>query len=75
MPTTFWTPDLDAVRRWSDRLSIGIGEDSSGELCDRAARVLASALDVDPVMFPGGHIAFAEDPSSFVDRLGAVLDR
>ena len=75
VPTTFWTPDLDAVRRWSDRLSIGIGEDSSGELCDRAARALASALDVDPVMFPGGHIAFAEDPSSFVDRLRAVLDR
>lgn len=74
VPTTFWVPDLAALRRSSDRLMIGIGEDSAGELCDRAARALGSALDVEPVMFPGGHIGFAEDPSQFATHLRSALD-
>jgi len=73
-PTTCWKPDLHALRTVADRLVIGIGEDSAGQLCDRAARALASHLGIDPTLFPGDHIGFAEDPAAFVARLSAVLE-
>ncbi|MEV2277035.1 alpha/beta hydrolase [Nocardiopsis sp. NPDC049922] len=71
--TTHWRPDLDALRAVSARVVVGIGEDSAGELCDRASRVLAAGIGTEPVMFPGGHIGFAEDPEAFHGRLREVL--
>ena len=52
---------------------VGIGEESAGQLCDRTSRALAAALGIEPTMFPGGHIGFAEDPDGFAARLRAVL--
>ena len=72
--TTFWKPDLRALRTVADRLVIGIGEDSAGQLCDRASRALGAHLGVEPTLFPGDHTGFAEDPAAFVARLSAVLD-
>ena len=54
---------------------VGIGEGSGGELCDRTSRALAAALDVEPVMFPGSHIGFVEDPPAFATRLREVINR
>ncbi|SNR41084.1 hypothetical protein SAMN06265360_10580 [Haloechinothrix alba] len=71
--TTHWRPDLAALRSAPTRIVVGIGEESSGELCDRTSRALASALGIDPTSFPGGHIGFAEDPDGFEPRLRAVL--
>lgn len=73
MATTFWNPDLAALRKASARVVVGVGEDSAGELCDRASRALASALGVEPTMFPGGHIAFVDDPTAFAERAREVL--
>jgi pimeloyl-ACP methyl ester carboxylesterase len=72
-PTVRWQPDIDALRAAPVRVVVGIGEDSAGELCDRTSRSLAEALGEAPTMFPGGHIAFAEHPAAFADRLRAVL--
>ncbi|MQA13433.1 MAG: hypothetical protein GEV09_04440 [Pseudonocardiaceae bacterium] len=36
--------------------------ESAGQICDRTSTALAAALGIEPTMFPGGHIAFAEDP-------------
>jgi pimeloyl-ACP methyl ester carboxylesterase len=69
--TTQWVPDLPALR--DERLLIGLGEDSTGELCDRTSRALAAALGKEPTMFPGGHIGFAEEPEPFAARLREVL--
>ena len=73
LATSSWLPDVDALRRGTTRIVIGIGEDSAGELCDRASRALADALGLTPVGFPGGHIGFVEDADTFADRLREVL--
>lgn len=71
--TTRWEPDVAALRDGPTRIVVGIGEESAGQFCDRTATALAAALGVEPTMFPGGHIAFAEDPEGFVVRLREVL--
>lgn len=73
LPTTLWEPDLDVLRTSSTRVLVGLGEESAGQLCDRTSRALAAALGIEPTMFPGGHIAFAEDPAPFVERLRPLL--
>lgn len=73
MATTFWTPDLPRLREGPVRIVVGIGQDSAGELCDRTSQALADELDLDPVMFPGGHVGFAQSPGDFADRLLDVL--
>ncbi|GHE27298.1 hydrolase [Streptosporangium violaceochromogenes] len=72
-PTVRWRPDPDALRAGGTRLVIGIGEQSSGQLCDRTSRALAASLGLDPVIFPGDHAGFMGDPAGFADRLRAVL--
>jgi pimeloyl-ACP methyl ester carboxylesterase len=72
-PTTRWRPDITALRSSTCRVVVGIGEQSSGQLCDRTSTALAVALGIDPTMFPGGHIGFAEDPDAFALRLREVL--
>jgi pimeloyl-ACP methyl ester carboxylesterase len=74
LPTTFWAPDLEELRNRRDRLIIAIGEDSTGQLCDRASRALAVALGLEPAAFPGDHIGFVDDPLAFARRLREVLD-
>ena len=72
--TTFWKPDLSALRDTEVNLIVGIGEHSADELCDRTSRALAAEIGIDPTMFPGGHIGFAEDPAAFARRLRNVLE-
>ena len=71
--TTHHRPDVDALRAGAARVVVGIGEQSAGQLCDRSSRALAGELGVEPVMFPGGHTGFAEDPDAFLPVLRAVL--
>lgn len=71
--TVSWTPDLEALRASRARIVPAIGEDSAGEECDRTTRALAAGLAMEPTMFPGGHIAFADDPAAFAARLREVL--
>lgn len=73
-PTTFWAPDLAALRDTEVKLVVGIGEHSANELCGRTSRALAAGIGIDPTMFPGGHIGFAEDPAAFASRLRDVLE-
>ena len=72
-PTTHWQPDFAALRSAGTRIVVGIGDDSAGQICDRTSRALATALGIEPTMFPGGHIGFAEEPDRFAPRLRAVL--
>lgn len=71
--TTRWQPDIAALRAGSTRVVVGIGNDSAGQYCDRSSTALAAALGTEPTMFPGGHIAFVNDPVGFATRLRAVL--
>ena len=71
--TTFWKPDLSALRDTEVTLVVGIGEDSAHELCDRTSRALAAEIGIEPTMFPGGHTGYAEDPEAFATRIREVL--
>jgi pimeloyl-ACP methyl ester carboxylesterase len=72
-PTSRWVPDTALLREVPTRVVVGIGEESAGQLCDRAARALADRLGVQPVLFPGGHTGFADRTDAFAARLREVL--
>jgi pimeloyl-ACP methyl ester carboxylesterase len=72
-PTTRWRPDIAALRAGTPRIVVGIGEASSGQLCDLTSTALAAALGIEPTMFSGGHVGFAEDPGTFATFLRPVL--
>jgi pimeloyl-ACP methyl ester carboxylesterase len=71
--TTHFRPDVATLRSGSPRLVIGIGERSTGQLCDLTSRALAAALGLEPTLFPGDHTGFAEEPAAFHTRLREVL--
>ena len=78
-------PDLDAIRRASTTVVIGVGEESGGpvdgEIAGRAGYAVARELGVEPVVFPGGHNGFLGGeygqmgkPEEFAAKLQAVLE-
>ncbi|MBU2668042.1 alpha/beta hydrolase [Actinoplanes bogorensis] len=71
--TVGFRPDVERLTSGPARVLVGLGEDSAGELCDRTSRALAAMLGGEPVMFPGGHIGFAQDPAAFEPRLRKLL--
>jgi pimeloyl-ACP methyl ester carboxylesterase len=73
--TSYWQPDLGALGEAAPRIVIGIGEESAGQHCDRTSRALAGVLGTEPVMFPGDHIGFVEDPERFATKLRSVLNQ
>jgi pimeloyl-ACP methyl ester carboxylesterase len=66
-----WVPDRQRLQ--GVRVVAGIGEASAGQLCDRTSRALAELLRVEPALFPGGHLGFADDPVAFEPVLRKVL--
>ncbi|MFG1922272.1 alpha/beta fold hydrolase [Cryptosporangium sp. NPDC048952] len=68
--TTYWRPDLGALT--AANVEIGIGEDSTGQLCDRTSRALATALGTTPTMFPGDHTGFLDHPETFAATISAL---
>jgi pimeloyl-ACP methyl ester carboxylesterase len=74
-PTTRWQPDLDALRTGSTKIVVGIGESSTGQLCDRTSTALAAGVGVRPTPFPGGHVGFVENPETFATRLRVALGK
>jgi pimeloyl-ACP methyl ester carboxylesterase len=72
-PTARWRPDIATLRSIPTRVMVGIGEQSAGQICDRTSRALATALGIEPTMFPGGHVGFIDAPDAFATRLRAVL--
>ncbi|ADB53508.1 alpha/beta fold hydrolase [Conexibacter woesei] len=71
--TVRWRPDLAALRAAPTRIVVGIGDESAGQSCDRTSRALAAELGLQPVLFPGDHTGFVDDPERFAVRLRAVL--
>lgn len=69
--TVTFVPDVARLRE-ADVVT-GIGEESTGQLCDRTSRALALQLGREPAMFPGDHIGFAGRPAEFATRLREVL--
>jgi pimeloyl-ACP methyl ester carboxylesterase len=72
-PTVQWMPDVAVLNSIPTRVLIGIGEESTGQICDRTSRALCALLGTEPTMFPGDHTGFAHDPATFETRLREVL--
>ena len=73
--TTHWRPDLAALRSSGARIVVGIGEDSTDQICDHTSRALAAALGTEPTLFPGDHLGFVERSKPFAARLREVLPK
>ena len=71
--STFWRPDVEALRDGPVRIVVGIGEESAGQLCERTSAALAGLIDAEQARFPGDHTGFTDDAAGFAARLRAVL--
>ena len=74
-PSTYWLPDLPALRAGGTRIIVGIGEESTGQTCERTSHTLATSLGISLTSFPGGHIGFTTHPDLFAERLTPVLSK
>jgi clorobiocin biosynthesis protein CloN7 len=72
-PTSLHRPDLAELQAVSDRVVVGVGATSAGQVANRTARALAACLDMPVVEFPGHHEGFVSDPEPFAAKLVEVL--
>ena len=73
-PSTYWLPDLSALRTGGTRIIIGVGDASTGQTCERTSHTLAASLGISTMSFPGDHVGFTVHPDLFADRLTTVLN-
>ena len=79
---TSYQPDFDALGKAKDRIVIGVGEESGNQMAARGGKAAAARLDLEPVVFPGGHGGFLGNeygqpgkPEEFAAKLREVLAR
>lgn len=72
-PFTSHIPDVEALRRASDRLVLAAGAETRGHLPYRPAAELASRLGLPLTEFPGGHSGFTDHPAEFTQLLLETL--
>jgi clorobiocin biosynthesis protein CloN7 len=70
-PTTYYQPDIEALRAAPTRIVVAAGATSKGQLPNRTALALADRLGTTVVDFPGGHAGFVMYP----EQCGRVLHR
>ncbi|WP_238158227.1 hypothetical protein [Kribbella voronezhensis] len=58
---TSYQPDVDALAEVKDKIVIGIGEESEGQLARRGGEAIAARLGLTPVTFPSNHGGFLGD--------------
>jgi pimeloyl-ACP methyl ester carboxylesterase len=58
---TSYQPDVDALAKVKDKIVIGVGEESEGQLARRGGEAIAERLDLTPVTFPSNHGGFLGD--------------
>ena len=72
-PTTYYRPDIEALRAAPTRIVVARGATSAGTLPNRTAVALAGQLDTTAVDFPGDHVGFMVSPEQFGRVLHQVL--
>lgn len=65
--------DTERIAAGSARVVPALGATSGGLITDRTTRALAELLGVAPVVFPGDHGGFMEDPNGFAGVLRETL--
>jgi pimeloyl-ACP methyl ester carboxylesterase len=78
---THYQPDFEALRAASTRVVLAAGEESEGQLANRAAHAIAEQLGTTAVDFPSDHGGFlggeygqSGKPDEFAAKLREVLD-
>ncbi|WP_067563662.1 alpha/beta fold hydrolase [Nocardia acidivorans] len=66
-------PDVEALRKVTDRLVLASGHETGDHLPARPAAVLAARLGIEGTRFPGGHSGFTDEPEAFADLLMRTL--
>ena len=72
-PTTYYQPDIDALRASPTRIVVAAGATSKGQLPNRTAVALAGRLGTSVAEFPGDHAGFVVYPEEFGRVLHQVL--
>jgi pimeloyl-ACP methyl ester carboxylesterase len=72
-PTTFYRPDIEALRASPTRIVVAAGATSKGQLPHRTAVALAGKLGATVADFPGDHVGFVVYPERFGRVLRQVL--
>lgn len=77
---TSYQPDFDALAKASDKLVLGVGEESGNQLAGRGGKAVAERLGLTPEVFPSNHGGFLGDeygmpgkPAEFAAKLREVL--
>jgi pimeloyl-ACP methyl ester carboxylesterase len=77
---TSYQPDFDALAKATDRIVIGVGEESANQMAARGGKAAAARLGLEPVTFPSGHGGFLGNeygqpgkPEEFATTLRQVL--
>lgn len=72
-PATWWLPDVAALRAGTPRIVVGVGSESTGQVCDRTSAALSESLGIDRTVFRGDHTGFVEQAEAFADQLAALF--
>ncbi|WP_413752116.1 alpha/beta hydrolase [Streptomyces sp. R-74717] len=72
-PFSGYVPDLEALGRGAEKLTIGVGQDSRTLLTAIPGARLVDRAGGRLVEFPGGHTGCTEDPDAFAARLREAL--
>ncbi|MEU4396370.1 alpha/beta hydrolase [Kribbella sp. NPDC023855] len=79
---TSYRPDLDALAKSTDKVVVGVGEESANQLAGRGGKAIAELLGLTPEVFPSNHGGFLGDeygmpgkPAEFAVKLRDVLAR
>lgn len=79
---TSYRPDIDALAKSTDKVVVGVGEESANQLAARGGKAIAELLGLTPEVFPSNHGGFLGDeygmpgkPAEFAVKLRDVLAR
>ncbi|KAG2172280.1 hypothetical protein INT43_004821 [Umbelopsis isabellina] len=74
LPYTLYTPNIDAVKRSSDKIILCIGEKSKGEFPSWPPQELANLLSKSIFYIPGGHLGYVFEADGFASGLIKALN-
>ena len=73
LPLATYRPDVEALRAGKPQIVVAIGEASAGQPIADMSKAAARALGIEPVTFPGDHMAFGPEADAFAAALGGAL--
>lgn len=73
LPLASYRPDVETLRASKPPIVVAIGQASAGQPIADMAGAAARALGLEPLIFPGDHMAFGPEADAFAAALGSAL--